>query len=146
MNIFAYFHLGSIIIFTTMIIIYTNGGISMNKKCKDCGLDVDILLNTIETMNGEYTYCQNHIVLRGINGFDFEFTPNTKCEICGNDGVIFRNSDGEYHLCKSHLEDFLRLNLSPEDFFKLLESHSATEFMLHDDFYDPQTGYAFQPR
>ena len=74
-----------------------------------------------------------------------------KCECgCGNDAQVIHielPQGHTYKLCKNCEIRFVNYFLSPEQFFTLLKNgHDVNEFMLHDDFYDEDTGKALQPR
>lgn len=73
-----------------------------------------------------------------------------KCESCNNnyDGELVINDGGlVYHLCHNCAPRLFCLNLSPEQFFNIINSgHHEDEFLLHSDFYDSDTGEALQPR
>ena len=50
-----------------------------------------------------------------------------------------------YHICGNCLQELISYSLTPQHFKNLLKNgHSATEFYLHDDFYDDD-GTALQP-
>ena len=71
------------------------------------------------------------------------------CEACGiNTNCILQVRPKEvYKICLNCLSDLVNVRLSPEQFFSLIKNkHNATEFYLHDDFYDSETGEGLQPQ
>lgn len=72
-----------------------------------------------------------------------------KCECnCGNDVQIIikplRAKRG-YRLCMNCCLELNMYNLKPQHYLALIRKHDKHEFMLHDDFYDYETGEALQP-
>jgi hypothetical protein len=60
-------------------------------------------------------------------------------------GYRYFDSDVEMVLAPDELVRFLRLDLRPEEYFGLRDTFGIF-FMIHDDFYDPGSGMAVQPR
>jgi len=52
-----------------------------------------------------------------------------------------------YKLCANCMTNLVMLSLAPHEYLNLVAQHPdrQVEFWLHDDFYDPKSGYAFQP-
>ena len=55
------------------------------------------------------------------------------------------NNDAEYKLCKSCSHRLKNFGLRPLEYFNLASIY-GNSFHLHDDFYDYETGEAFQPK
>lgn len=112
-----------------------------SKKCDRCG--IEILGNTISNGTDEITLCPNHLI-----GYEvtFESSPKMPCAVCGEDGYhyVTFDKDIDTHLCKKHVHQLIDRNLTPEAFFTLYESFPEA-FLLHDDFYDEETGESIQP-
>ena len=72
-----------------------------------------------------------------------------ECECCDSMVQYHLKTVGEqpeYKVCGNCLLFLVTNGLNPRQFKKLLEKgHSISEFMLHDDYYDPDTGEAEQP-
>jgi hypothetical protein len=63
--------------------------------------------------------------------------------ISGKPGYLYRNHILQIALTADELDRFARHDLTPEEFFKLFTLGEFHE--IHDDFYDPDTGRAYQP-
>ena len=52
-----------------------------------------------------------------------------------------------YKLCANCMTNLVMLSLAPHEFLNLIKNDPDRkwEFWLHDDFYDPNTGHAYQP-
>ena len=73
------------------------------------------------------------------------------CECCEEHEyqwrLIYAFDKSEYLMCSNCLISLVNNDLTKEQFFALLGAgHSIREYLLHDDFYDPETGEALQPR
>lgn len=64
--------------------------------------------------------------------------------ISGEPAVVYRADDLVIPLTPTELLRFMAHSLRPDEFFKLRERYGDF-FEIHDDFYDPDTGLAFQP-
>ena len=76
-----------------------------------------------------------------------------KCEICKRFDEqwelkdTLRTNGVSYHVCSNCLVGLVNLELKPEEFKQILKSgHTVEEYLLHEDFYDEDTGEALQPR
>lgn len=77
------------------------------------------------------------------------------CECCERHEVMWVLKDvygdkneraKEYKVCANCLSYLTTYSLKPEMFFNLLRNgHTVREFLLHEDFYDDETGEALQP-
>lgn len=126
-------------------------------ECCSCKKDVGIITIEIKDKNDSKFYCPNCICrLVYDNGesrkiwtkeeFDFEEDEDIIDDITNTSGaIIYKGCDEEYHLKKPVLMRLIRKNLSPMEYFKLVEKYGNDKYMLHDDFYDDATGMAIQP-
>lgn len=123
-------------------------------QVNDCGIDMKEILTTLDNGNERITCCPNHMAMLGIDVFEnegvkaqsSERTDHHKCECCYDEHTIeYKDKEATFYLCKNHLTNLIDLNLSPKDFFTLY-SRVGDVYILHDDFYHPETGEAFQPR
>lgn len=64
--------------------------------------------------------------------------------ISGGPAVIYRTQEAELALTPDELGRLARRSLTPDEFFAICDAVGAI-FELHDDFFDPDTGEAFQP-
>ena len=114
-------------------------------KCINCGYSLDVINVTLETKDGNYTYCPNCLIIMAQNGFPFELIGNEICDITGEIDAVKYVSEGEtYCLSKESLLRLINRNLTPNEYLMLTEKYSDKNFMLHDDFYD-EDGIALQP-
>ncbi len=119
---------------------------------KDCNTNIEELLITLDDGHRRTVVCPNHLPLFAGTLFehpDVDSTPSqleapVDCELCGHPGLLYQDFDAKFHLCESHLRDLIRHRLSPADFHALFR-RVGNVFMLHGDFYDPETGEALQP-
>lgn len=118
-----------------------------------CGIAINDILISFDNGKKRVTFCPNHMTIHSDNLFENEEIissqsnrdDNSVCECCGEEETIqYKDSEQTFHLCERHLQDLIHLRLSPIDFKKLYEK-SGNIYILHDDFYDPDTGEAFQP-
>ena len=125
-------------------------------KCSyaNCDIKTDCLLYHIDNGKEKIIFCSNHSILFATNEisedkikkYPSELPENTDlhCEICGEEGYEFKEHKYSLKLCKKHIQKILKHSLSPGEFFILYEKYPDM-FLLHDDFYNPKTGTAFQP-
>lgn len=64
--------------------------------------------------------------------------------LSGKPGYRYRDSDVGFILTKDELFRFIERDLTPDEYFKLRDKFGMF-FMIHDDFYDEETGEAIQP-
>lgn len=67
-----------------------------------------------------------------------------KSIISGNPAVLYRADDYEIPMSPDELFRFAKHDLKPEEYF-VLAKHWGLIHEIHDDFYDPDSGIAFQP-
>jgi hypothetical protein len=65
--------------------------------------------------------------------------------ISGKPAYLWREDNLEIAMTLDELDRFARLSLRPKE-FKILYERFGEFYHIHDDFYDPDTGGAFQPR
>lgn len=119
---------------------------------KDCKISTPYLIITIDDGKEKIALCPNHSIgyVLGMIPEDTmkKYPSDTRkeqvCEICGDAGALYKDGEAEFKLCKKHLESLLKRALKPEE-FKKLYSRVGNVYILHDDFYDPDTGEAIQP-
>lgn len=70
--------------------------------------------------------------------------PGKVSVISGQPAVIYRADGNEIPMTTEELVRFIRHDLRPEEFKVLYEKYGAIH-EIHDDFYDPSTGEAWQP-
>jgi hypothetical protein len=71
--------------------------------------------------------------------------PGRLSDCSAQSAVLYRSQNIEIALSPKELRRFLRLDLSPKEFFALRDKYGIF-FEIHDDFYDEETGKAQQPR
>lgn len=121
---------------------------------KDCGISADFLLYHIDNGKEKVVFCPNHAIMyfldmlkeEDIQKYPSELPEGTElhCEICGKEAVQFKEFKHTLNLCDEHLEKINKRNLNREEFFILYNKYPDM-YLIHDDFYDPDTGVAFQP-
>lgn len=65
--------------------------------------------------------------------------------LSGAPAYLYQSDDMELALSFEELDRFLRHDLKPDEFFKVL-AFAGMHFEIHDDFYDLNSGEAVQPR
>lgn len=69
---------------------------------------------------------------------------DAKSIISGLPAVLYRSEDYELALTSDELFRFMKHALLPAEYFALRD-HVGMIHEIHEDFYDPETGAAFQP-
>ena len=118
------------------------------KKCKVCGHKDEIALVSLKANGIEDVLCQNCLIMTVMDGsFVLDNDENLIDDVTGEKGAIsFESIDEHYTLEKSAMERLIKNSLLDYEYFALAEKYSPSNFMLHDDFYDPDTGEAIQPK
>lgn len=119
---------------------------------KNCGNDCEVVLSSIDDGKEKIILCANDLLFYSLGMIKDEnlikYLSDTNitqiCEICGEEAVLYKEYEAEMKLCNNHLHRLIKRNLSPED-FKILYNRYGNIFLLHDDFYDAETGESFQP-
>lgn len=78
------------------------------------------------------------------NPLELKPKEGVKSVISGGPAVVYRADDYEIPMTPDELFRFAKRHLRPEEFFVLLKQYGIMH-EIHDDFYDPDTGEAFQP-
>lgn len=65
-------------------------------------------------------------------------------DVSGDPAVVYRGGDVELALSPDELLRLIENDLRPEEFFALRARYGIFH-EIHDDFYDPVSGYALQP-
>ncbi len=71
-----------------------------------------------------------------------------KCDICNYTNALSLTDHEDnitFNLCPNHLLQLITHSLGKEEVLILIKKYSNKTFYLHDDFYDPVDGTAFQP-
>jgi hypothetical protein len=108
------------------------------------GQTEDILDIRIEDSEGSRRFDPNSLIMAIINQDVKLASPVGKSVISGEPGFRYRDNDVGLTLSKEELFRFIEKNLLPEEYFKLRDEYGMF-FMIHDDFYDEETGEAVQP-
>lgn len=106
-----------------------------------------IAASAIWGMSGEKPDLPEKFLAAGSQLFNpLELKPieGAKSIISGQPAVIYRADDYEIPLTPDELFRFVKHDLEPKEFFKIRD-HFGDLHEIHDDFYDPDTGEAFQP-
>ena len=117
-----------------------------SKKCNNCGMDKERILIKLRDNNGLRAFCPNCIAEMILNDtLKLENSPLIKDCITGHYGaVLFKSGNETYQLEKDAMLRLLAHGLTSKEYFVLSKKYGDDKFMLHDDFYDPDTGEAFQ--
>lgn len=78
------------------------------------------------------------------NPLELKPKPGLTSILSGGPAVMYRSDDVEVPLTPEELFRLLKRSLRPEEALQLLD-HFGEFHEIHDDFYDPATGEAFQP-
>ena len=118
--------------------------------CVQCGKTVGCEY-TFETAKESVDLCPNHVVgtlvengTLGINVADCRF----ESEISGQPAVKIFNAldpDDVYFVTPDEADRLMGYALLPNEFLTLAKKHSTSAYLLHEDFYQENTGIAYQP-
>jgi hypothetical protein len=107
-----------------------------------------VLWLEVEDQNGIQVFDPNKIVLWDMDGgterlkpFDLEPDLRNQAHKC----VIYRSDNIEVRLTPVQLHRLISLSLKPSAYFQLVNLFGMAH-EWHEDFYDPDTGEALQPR
>lgn len=108
---------------------------------------VHFLTITILGADGLQEYDPNGVTLAGLQGQIAAMRPLEEHPsiLSGRPGVLIRTSEDQFALTPDEAQRFFLLALTPGEFDRFCDVVGAT-FELHDDFYDPDTGEALQPK
>jgi hypothetical protein len=121
-------------------------------ECVVCGIFMEELLSVEDDGKKRLVTCPNHqlmIHLGMLEESEFDYLPSEvkvegKCNLCDKDKIFFKDTETVYDVCKEHANKLVMKNLSPRE-FKILYAKYPKAYLLHDDFYVPETGLAIQP-
>lgn len=114
--------------------------------CDFCDKIYDRLHISIEDNNGVRIFCPNCLCYHAQNDLVLENKELYICDVTGKRGaVVYKSLKEEYFLDKDIMMRLLRRSLRPGEYYILADKFGADSYMLHDDFYDPETGEALQP-
>ena len=133
------------------------------KKCcwQGCDMAFEPILTSFDDEKERIVLCPNHaaqyvyVISKGEKPDIIPLPSQIEqsldvCDACGEkETVLYQttNYGGEpldINLCQTHLHRLFARKLEPKAFKALYQKHG--EFHeIHDDFYDPESGFAFQP-
>lgn len=116
--------------------------------CDYCGKDFKTIECHITDETDTITMCPNCLCMYLYNtgGDSLENSNEYVCDVTNKRGAIrFKSGNEKYFLEKEIMLRLLKHDLKPEEYFALTEKYDANNYMLHDDFYYPDTGEAIQP-
>jgi hypothetical protein len=102
----------------------------------------------VEDQNGVQVFDPNKIVLWDMKGGAHKlrsFTLEPDLENIVHKCVIYRSDNIEVRLTIAQLHRLINLSLRPLEYFQLVSLFGMAH-EWHEDFYDPETGAALQPR
>ena len=114
-----------------------------NPNCADLGpLDIEIT-----HAGGRIRRDPNGIVLMALHDdiSVLEPLPDHLSVLSGAPAILVRTNEDDFALTPEEARRFYLLALTPAEFFRFCEEVGAV-YELHDDFYDPETGQALQPK
>ena len=116
-------------------------------KCSICNENHECSTVKITDKNETKVYCLNCLLSEYLDGnLRLENNPDFVDDITNENGAVkYESEDESYVLEKKTLGRLISCNLDPDEYFALVEKYSADNFSLHDDFYDPDDGFAIQP-
>ena len=124
-------------------------------KCgyPECDVAAKQLLMTIDDGKERVHLCPNHSIALLLQKGDTsnlakepsQLSEVPVCDICGKEGGVVQDGNDTMHLCHEHRLKLLALDLSPDEFFVMMKKY-PNAYLLHDDFYIPETGESVQPR
>jgi len=98
--------------------------------------------------NGTHKFDPNGIIIAFLrDGLLEKLKPiDNLGSICsGAPAVMYRTAEAEFALSPDELHRLQMRALTPEE-FKAIRDRVGEVWEIHDDFYDPETGEAFQPK
>jgi hypothetical protein len=110
--------------------------------------ELGVLDYVVEDANGETKYDPNGFVVAGIMRTLLVHIPDPGIvsDISQQPAVLFRASDMTVRVTPEELRRMAMLSLRPDEFFALWKANGNIFHLIHDDFYDYETGEALQPR
>ncbi len=119
--------------------------------CDICKKNTMLDWNITDAAGNVINICPNCIANKVYNN---ELIPLLKKELPGNtfiseisgkpEAVKITDSLNEYTVTYEEADRLLGCDLKPEEYLKLMKTHSDEEYLLHDDYYN-EDGKALQP-
>lgn len=120
-----------------------------------CNITMKEIICVVDNGKKRFFLCPNHLLMcvldlvdeADINYYKPNHSGKGTCEACGEEGFTIVFSDGptpKIELCEEHFKAIVKRALKPDEYFRLHEKYGDI-FLLHDDFYDPDSGIAVQP-
>ncbi|MCE6958084.1 hypothetical protein LAZ40_03310 [Cereibacter sphaeroides] len=108
---------------------------------------LDFLRIEVVHRNGTEILDPNGILLAMMRGENAHWAadPDRRSLLSGEPALLYRCIDCEIPLSPEELRRLVTLDLRPDEFRKLKQACGIFH-EIHDDFYDPETGEAVQPR
>lgn len=104
------------------------------------------LLIQIVSADGIEEFDPNTLIIQTVRRHrKFAPMPDERSELSGEPAIIYRADDLELRLSPPELQRLISCALREEEFFALLDRYGMA-FEWHEDFYDPLTGLALQPK
>lgn len=120
--------------------------------CTVCALPVQELLTVVDDGDKYMSFCANDLLRYFLNMLNERFYDEAlpsrvsvmaSCDLCKNKAIYFQDARDRFNVCLPHAKELTLRRLSPEHFHVLHAKHPGAH-LLHDDFYDPETGEALQ--
>lgn len=114
--------------------------------CDICKKNYGIIEIKLTDKNGTKKYCPNCLCKLAQEELSLENNDDYICEITKTKGAVLYETTQERYILRNDI--MLRLicrKLTPTEYYSLVETHGDDAYMLHEDFYDPSSGFAFQP-
>ena len=101
----------------------------------------------IEDADGIHHFDPNSLVLAVVDGQQRHWRPipDLASELSRQDAVWYRSHDVTLCLTLEELERLVMLRLTRDEYMTLQSRHGIV-FEWHEDFYDPDSGEALQPK
>jgi hypothetical protein len=106
---------------------------------------LEILRIEVVGKNHTAIYDPNAFTMHSVLGVVTEDEPITSSMLSGEPAYLYRSMDVEIPLSHDELVRLGRLDLTPDEYFRLRD-HYGLFHEVHEDFYDPETGDSLQPR
>lgn len=105
-----------------------------------------ILELVVVTPHGKYGFSPNTIIQAVYSGdLPDEVFPDLLSDISGEPALEYYSNDLRLLLTPDELARLVFLDLTKEEYTKLVEKYGLA-YEWHEDFYDPETGEALQPK
>lgn len=108
----------------------------------------DFLRIEIHHDDGVAAYDPNSIIMALVSNpraFNKWTRAGTRSAISNEPALVYKTHQVEVALTSGEIYRLVMRSLQPEEFFAL-RKHTGDFFEIHDDFYNPRTGTALQPK